>query len=119
MANLPTYTKRDVAKRMADNRKVAISTAESWADSVFLALRQIMESASPELRIEIRTFGVFEVKVARSRPQARNPRTGECIVVPERRKTRFKPSKQLRLFLRGPITPGQPSSPAAAGVQEL
>jgi integration host factor subunit beta len=62
-----------------------------------------MMSAHPELRIEIRDFGVFEVKRTRSKPKARNPKSGEIIYVPPRRKTHFKPSKLLRKFLAQPL----------------
>ena len=60
-------------------------------------------SADPELRIEIRDFGVFEVKLTKSKPKARNPRSGEIVFVPSRRKTHFKPSKLLRSFLTKPL----------------
>jgi len=62
-----------------------------------------MMSADPELRIEIRDFGVFEVKTTKSKPKARNPKSGEIIFVPSRRKTHFKPSKLLKRFLSKPL----------------
>ena len=47
-------------------------------------------------RIEIRGFGTFSVKDTKPKPKARNPRTGEIIYVPGRRKSHFKTGKQLR-----------------------
>ena len=41
-------------------------------------------------RIELRNFGVFEVKWRKAR-KARNPRTGEKVMVPERCTVTFKP----------------------------
>ncbi|MBU0712997.1 HU family DNA-binding protein [bacterium] len=41
------------------------------------------------LRIEIRGFGVFEVKPTRAKPKARNPRTNEIVYVPPRSKIPF------------------------------
>ena len=100
----PTYTKKDIVRKLAastgENRRVAAA----WVDGVFTALRETMMSADPELRIEIRDFGVFEVKLTKSKPKARNPRSGEIIFVPSRRKTHFKPSKLLRGFLTTPIS---------------
>lgn len=98
-----TYTKKDVAKRVAELRNEKVYVAEQWTEAVFTALREIMMQANPELRIEVRDFGVFEVKLTKSKPKARNPRTGETIYVPPRRKTHFKPSKLLKLFLQQPI----------------
>ncbi len=98
-----TYTKKDVAKRVAELRDEKVYVAEQWTEAVFTALREIMMQADPELRIEVRDFGVFEVKLTKSKPKARNPRTGETIYVPPRRKTHFKPSKLLKIFLQQPV----------------
>ena len=98
-----TYTKRDVAQKVAELSSEKVRVAEKWVDHLFAALRKIITSADPELRIEIRDFGVFEVKRTKPKPKARNPRTGEIIFVPARRKTHFKPSKLLKRFLEQPL----------------
>ncbi len=109
-----TYTKRDVAAKVAQLSSDKMLVAEKWVDQLFTALREIMTSASPELRIEIRDFGVFEVKRTKAKPKARNPRTGETIYVPARRKTHFKPSKLLKSFLEQPIEETDPMTPISA-----
>jgi integration host factor subunit beta len=111
-----TYTKKDVATRVARKSEGKVSVAEKWVDRVFVALREIMTAADPELRIEVRDFGVFEVKRTKAKPKARNPRTGEIIFVPARRKTHFKPSKLLRRFLQQPIENGSQISAASSEV---
>ncbi|MCS5670826.1 MAG: HU family DNA-binding protein, partial [Vicinamibacterales bacterium] len=45
-------------------------------------------------RIELRGFGVFEVR-PRKRGIGRNPRTGQEIVIPPGKSTRFRPGKNL------------------------
>jgi integration host factor subunit beta len=100
MTGLPTITKKDAAKRTAKIFGEKIYYAEKVVDGVFTALRQIMSEANPELRIEIRDFGVFEVKKTKPKPKARNPKTGEIIYVPARRKTHFKAGKKLREVLK-------------------
>lgn len=100
---MPTYTKKDIAKKVSEVTNEKMHLAEKWTDSVFRALRQVMVSADPELRIEVRDFGVLEVKLTKSKPKARNPKTGENIYVPPRRKTHFKPSKLLKEFLQQPV----------------
>ena len=62
-------------------------------DSLFVAMRDSLIQGN---RIEIRGFGVFQVKDTRPKPAARNPRTGEIIYVPARRKTHFKPGQLLK-----------------------
>jgi nucleoid DNA-binding protein len=46
-----------------------------------------------EHRIELRNFGVFEVK-RRAPRKARNPRTGDKVLVPEKYVVTFKPGKE-------------------------
>jgi integration host factor subunit beta len=98
-----TYTKRDIVRRVAEANNDPMIKVEPWVDSVIAALRDIMMSADTECRIEIRDFGVFEVKETKAKPKARNPKTNEVIYVPAHRKTHFKPSKMLKQFLREPL----------------
>ena len=76
---------------------------EKVVDAVFQALREFMSEASPEVRIEIRDFGVLEVKKTKAKPKARNPKTGEVIFVPARRKTHFRAGKLLKEVLKTPL----------------
>ena len=98
-----TYTKRDIVRRVAEANGEPMIKVEPWVDSVIVAIREIMMSANTECRIEIRDFGVFEVKETKAKPKARNPKTNEVIYVPAHRKTHFKPSKLLKSFLREPL----------------
>lgn len=98
-----TYTKKDIVRHVAMTRRANVITAASWVDGVFAAIRDILLRADPELRIEIRDFGVLEVKTTRSKPKARNPKSGRIVYVPPRRKTHFKPSKLLKKFLSQPL----------------
>jgi len=98
-----TLTRLDIAKRIAESRYEKVEDALEWVEAVFTAVRELLKTADPEVRIEIRTFGVFEVKLTKEKPQARNPKTGEIVVVPARRKTHFKPSKFLKEFLQIPL----------------
>jgi integration host factor subunit beta len=100
---METITKKDVAKRTAKLVGERIYITEKIVDGVFTALRQFMAEANPELRIEIRDFGVFEVKKTKAKPKARNPKTGEIIYVPARRKTHFKAGKLLKEVLKKPL----------------
>src|ERR1041384_8460665 len=74
-----TYTKRDIVRKVAAAGSENMNVSARWTEMVFTAVREIMMSADPELRIEIRDFGVFEVKPTKSKPKARNPKSGEII----------------------------------------
>ena len=50
-------------------------------------------------RVELRNFGVFEVKQRAGR-KARNPRTGEAVEVPEKYVVTFKPGKEMEKRVR-------------------
>ena len=103
MNKIITITKKDITKRAAKLTGERIYATEKLVDGVFKALYQFMSEADPEIRIEIRDFGVFEVKKTKPKPKARNPNTGEIIYVPARRKTHFKPGKLLKEVLKRPL----------------
>ncbi len=98
-----TYTKRDIVRKVSEELDKPMVRTEPWVDAVIDALGDTMMEADPECRIEIRDFGVFEVKETKAKPKARNPKTNEVIYVPRHRKTHFKPSKRLKEFLRQPL----------------
>src|SRR5437879_4025769 len=75
--------------KIADITKVK---AEVAVDAVFDAMRVSMQRGE---RIELRGFGVFQVK-PRKRGIGRNPRTGKEVRIPPGRTIRFKPGKDLQ-----------------------
>src|SRR5919199_1770587 len=59
----------------------------------------IVETLLEVGRIELRNFGVFEVKQRKAR-KARNPRTGERVDVPPKNVVTFKPGKEMEEKVR-------------------
>ncbi|MBO6576449.1 MAG: integration host factor subunit beta [Rhodothermales bacterium] len=98
-----TLTKKDVARRVSELVDSPIYKCEPWVSAVVDALGGLMMEADPEVRIELRDFGVFEVKKTKAKPKARNPKTNETVFIPSRRKTHFKPSKKLKAVLQQPL----------------
>ncbi len=98
-----TFTKKDIVKTTANNLDLKIHDIEDIVDGVFQSLREILTQDEKELRIEIRNFGVFEVKQTKAKPKARNPRTNEIVYVPPRRKTHFKPGMLIKDALKKSI----------------
>ncbi|MFP6592358.1 MAG: HU family DNA-binding protein [Candidatus Latescibacterota bacterium] len=118
---MSTITKKDLALLVSQSTACKKNLAAKMVDSLFVAMRDSLIEGN---RIEIRGFGVFQVKDTRPKPAARNPRTGEIIYVPARRKTHFKPGRLLKEALHqtreegGVVPPAADSSPAdtASGV---
>jgi integration host factor subunit beta len=80
-------------------RIAAVQTQLSLKD-VELAVKMILDHMAEALadgeRIEIRGFGSFSLHYREPR-LGRNPKTGEIIYVPEKKKVSFKMSKHLKL----------------------
>ena len=95
----PTVTKKELAQTVAAALGCTTQQSLRMVDRLFEALRETLIAGH---RIEVRGFGVLEVKATRPKPAARNPRTGEIVYVPARRKTHFKPGKQLQEALHRP-----------------
>jgi integration host factor subunit beta len=100
---LDTATKEDVARRVAEMQDCPLYKAKEQVRTVLTALGDLMIEADPERRIELRNFGVFEVKKTKAKPTARNPQTNEPVFVPSRRKTLFRPGKRIREVLKTPL----------------
>jgi DNA-binding protein HU-beta len=75
--------------------RVAEITRVKADDAVEAVLNAMKESMRRGERIELRGFGVFQVK-PRKKGIGRNPRTGREVRIPPGRTIRFKPGKNLR-----------------------
>jgi len=89
-------TKKDIAKAIAETTGLSQLQTKEIVQGVFNA---IVNSLIANHRIELRGFGVFEVKKRAAR-RARNPRTGEKVFVPERFVVTFKPGKEMEERVR-------------------
>jgi nucleoid DNA-binding protein len=89
-------TKRDIVKTLADKFALSQVDARKIVQGTFDA---IVTTLVEQGRIELRNFGVFEVKTRRPR-RARNPRTGEPVEVPARRVVTFKPGRLMESRIR-------------------
>ena len=95
-----TFTRKDIEEIIETKLTGKQLTQKIIVDSFFESLRELLMRADPVVRIEIREFGVFEVKETKPKPKARNMMTGEFVFVPGRRKMHFKPGKILKQFLK-------------------
>ncbi|MDQ3020427.1 MAG: HU family DNA-binding protein [Bacteroidota bacterium] len=95
-----TFTRKSIENKLEEKLVGKLLTQKLLVDSLFEAIRELLMEADPVVRIEIRDFGVFEVKKTKPKPKARNMQTGEFVFVPGRRKMHFKPGKILKEFLK-------------------
>ena len=84
-------TKKEIIKYISDHIGLTQVETRKVVQGTFDA---IINAIIQEGRIELRNFGVFEVKTRKAR-KARNPRTGEEVSVPEKRVVIFKPGRMM------------------------
>jgi nucleoid DNA-binding protein len=84
-------TKKEMAKAIAGEMGLTQLQVQGVIQRVFDG---ITETLVREGRIELRNFGVFEVRERKPR-KARNPRTGERVKVPAKRVVTFKPGREM------------------------
>ncbi|GIX50541.1 MAG: hypothetical protein KatS3mg132_735 [Limisphaera sp.] len=100
-----TVTKRDLVLAISDKLD---RHQQEVQDVVQAVLDQMFEALARGDKIELRGFGVFEVKIRKARV-GRNPHQPERdIPIPARAVVRFKPGKDLREAVLK-LTPGQGS----------
>jgi nucleoid DNA-binding protein len=130
-------TKKEIVKTISEEMGLTQLKTKEIVQKTFNAIIEtLVEDTESKLqagddgtlgRIELRNFGVFEVKKRAAR-KARNPRTGERVDVPEKFVVTFKPGKEMeekvrqleereaarKSGLQQPPSTEQPSSQAAA-----
>ena len=89
-------TKKEIVRTIADD--IGLTQLQT-KDIVQKTFNAIVEALVEEGRIELRNFGVFEVK-RRAPRKARNPRTGEKVFVGEKYVVTFKPGKEMEQRVR-------------------
>ena len=94
------YTREDIIRRAGDKLNLTHDEMKIILDTTLDIMTEILTKEQSRIRIELRNFGIFEVKPTRAKPRARNPRTNEEVYVPPRRKIHFKPGKIIRQELQ-------------------
>jgi integration host factor subunit beta len=89
-------TKKEIVKKISEDIGL---TQLKTKDIVQRTLDAIIQTLVQEGRIELRNFGVFEVK-RRAPRKARNPRTGDKVYVPSKNVVTFKPGKEMEELVR-------------------
>ena len=103
-------TKKEIVKQISE--RIGLTQLKT-KDIVQQTFDAIVDTLIEVGRIELRNFGVFEVKMRKAR-KARNPRTGERVDVEPKKVVTFKPGKEMEERVRrdaqlpGPEAHAQP-----------
>ena len=89
-------TKKEIVKTISEEIGMTQLKTKEIVQKTFDA---IVETLDEDGRIELRNFGVFEVKKRAAR-KARNPRTGQRVDVPQKFVVTFKPGKEMEEKVR-------------------
>jgi nucleoid DNA-binding protein len=84
-------TKKEIVKQISERAELTQLKTKEIVQWTFDA---IIETLAEEGRIELRNFGVFEVRQRKAR-KARNPRTGEAVDVEPKNVVTFQPGKEM------------------------
>src|SRR6266481_6805418 len=84
-------TKKEIVRQISE--RIGLTQLKT-KEIVQLTFDAIVDTLLEDKRIELRNFGVFEVK-QRKAGKARNPRTGEKVDVPPKNVVTFKPGKEM------------------------
>ena len=89
-------TKKDIVRTIAEQIDLPQLRTKELVQRTFDAL---IEALVREGRIELRNFGVFQIKKREAR-MARNPRTGAKVPVLAKSVVTFKPGKEMEARVR-------------------
>ena len=96
LQEIRAVTKKEIVRTISDEIGLTQLQTKEIVQKTFNA---IIEALVEDERIELRNFGVFEVK-RRAPRKARNPRTGDKVFVPEKYVVTFKPGKEMEERVR-------------------
>ena len=111
-------TKKEIVKAISEEIGLTQLKTKEIVQKTFDA---IVETLVSDRRIELRNFGVFEVKKRAAR-KARNPRTSEAVYVAEKYVVTFKPGKEMeervRMLTEAEAAKSQQSAPESSSPAE-
>jgi len=96
-----TLTKRDLVLRISEETGLIQQQAFDIIQKTFNHITQALAKGQ---KVELRNFGIFEVRVRKART-GRNPAAPQTTVaIPERAVVKFKAGREMRLAV-GKLTP--------------
>lgn len=105
-------TKKEIVKQISERLSVPQLVIKDIVQQTF---DSIIDTLIEHGRIELRNFGVFEVKKRKGR-SARNPRSGEKVQVPAKVVVTFKPGKEMEEKVRAKEAASQSAKVASTKI---
>jgi len=99
-------TKKEIVRSISEELGLTQLKTKEIVQKTFDA---IIETLVEDKRIELRNFGVFEVKCRAAR-KARNPKTGKEVMVEKKYVVTFKPGKEMEQRVRELLAAGEESN---------
>jgi len=84
--------KKDITARMAKDAGITLNKAQKAFASLLDSIREDLKKGK---KVNFSGFGSFEVKIREAR-KGRNPKTGESIAIPSKKRIKFNPSRQFK-----------------------
>lgn len=84
--------KKDIAAKISRDAGISYLQAEKAFNAMIEGIKNSLEKGK---RVTFSGFGSFEIKKSKAR-KGRNPKTGEEISVPKKKRIKFNPSKKLK-----------------------
>lgn len=90
---MATVTKRELVGKLSDRMGVTQQVAAGWMEALLEELTDCLKKGHD---VTFRTFGTFELRVAKGK-LGRNPNRPEKVVqIPDRCVVRFRPGRELK-----------------------
>jgi len=90
-------TKAELIDILSSKTKLKSTDIHLFIDSLFVELKSVLLSGSV---VELRGFGTFEQRTLKGKANARNPKTGESVVVEDHGVVSFRAGKQLKTLAK-------------------
>jgi len=84
--------KKEIANKMSKDAGISFIQAEKAFNSMIEGIKNSLKKGE---RVTFSGFGSFEVKKRKART-GRNPKTGEVISIPKKKRVKFNPSKSFK-----------------------
>lgn len=87
--------RKDLIQRIMKEAEITTSQATKALNAMLEAIKGALKKGE---RVTLSGFGSFEVKIRNPR-KGRNPKTGEEVAIPRKKRVKFNPSKSLKDLL--------------------
>jgi nucleoid DNA-binding protein len=89
-------SKKEITKKISKDAGITLLQAQKAYISMLAGVKEALQKGD---HVTFSGFGSFEVKTRAGR-KGRNPKTGEIIPIPPKKRVKFTPSRELKKALQ-------------------